>query len=1472
MKVLTIYIRLSTMRYITRLTVLALLVSLPVISQAQTIEQVTASLLSQISQLQVQLGGSSSQTTVTNPVSGARCVAITRTLARTDSGSEVLALQRFLVSEGLLDASNTTGTFGPVTEAAVKAWQTSKGIEATGTVGPRTRAALGDCGGTAVPIIPGSQCPVVQKPVNCTSAVEVRTNGCTVGWQCSHTALPAQTFNASPTAGPSPHTVRFTGVVTSASAGFCPGSFCAATIVFGDGKSGAIPLPNAQGASVTYDVSHTYTTAGNFTALLYQGSASESTPRIGSPIAISVTGTQPIVTPVPPAVQTPTLIANPQNGSAPVTITFVVTNISTPTGYTIDFGDGSTGTLIVIGNTIGATHTYATPGTYSARLRLPNSSGTACSGGACTVVSVAQITVGTGIPQDTSLVASPDSGVAPLGVIFGINGGNNTFPGGVILDFADGTTEVVCTPGQICGPRTITHNFTQPGTYEVQLVGLGSGQNSVLKKRTVTVLGIVPTALTASPQSGNAPLEVSFRGHGGNRSYVGGVMLHYGDDLQEEFCAANTVCGEKTKTHTYATGNPYTARLIAFGTTTAASTTIAAANVSVVGGPTRIVVKNPTGQVRKGDSTRIEWTVSGTKPTNASLSFDLYTRAGNRIGTILTITNIQTGNATWKVPSVADVGCTASQPNGLCGVNIIPGEYTIQPVIVGANVESLTATSFEIRDGTVLPGGFVVTPSPSSAEINREMQINYRVANPPFNSAVALWLVRQSGEEIGLIDAKLEADQEMTTYRWDTGIVKPCPQAFFESGTVCNQSDPQIVPGLYHILGKVYSPFNGNPISPTANTLTHAVATSTPITIKAQNSGSCVVLTNDLGPGDRDSDTNGEVSKLQTFLAEDSAIYPEGAITGFYGNATRRAVERFQAANGIRSSGSPDTNGYGAVGPSTRAAIAAKCGQSSVKFTASPAAGKAPLVVTFTIVASEAGSYNIQYGDGSRGAIGNEGCGSSTPNVPCTWSATSTITHTYESNGTYIASVTDRAGKVVGQTTVRVTNDTVIQPSQCAQISRTLAPDDTDALTGGDVSRLQQYLAANPVLYPQGLITGYYGPATVAAVKRYQAQQGISQTGAIGPLTLERIRCTRPAPTDILTPSPASGAAPLVVRFSTNQNVQSGSYRIVFGDGSEEWMTAATVAHTYTTGGRYTAQLIKSIGNCFGLTGNELRICEIGASSVLGTAVVEVGQSANALSVSVFPATVSTGGNITVTWSTTNAPVGSKVRLEVYPDSETPSTGNNDRGIASNTSQLQVNGNYSWTVPFTYGPRLADAGHLTTLPLGTYRIHAKLYSGSSCWGFCPSSDRQIHATAQSGLFTITATSSAITPTPTTPTPTTPDPTTPLPGAGSGTIVGDSTNILTGTAPRSLSRVHVVIYPAFGPTGPDSVIYQSRNVDTTNGAWRIALPITTGYYSAKLFDPVSGVELASVPFIYIAAAGTVPCYLNGTCSGGGGGNN
>src|SRR3989344_1019255 len=136
----------------------------------------------------------------------------------------------------------------------------------------------------------------------------------------------------------------------------------------------------------------------------------------------------------------------------------------------------------------------------------------------------------------------------------------------------------------------------------------------------------------------------------------------------------------------------------------------------------------------------------------------------------------------------------------------------------------------------------------------------------------------------------------------------------------------------------------------------------------ASTSTSCGALTTSLDPGA----SGVAVTQLQQFLARDPSVYPEGKVTGYYGPLTTAAVQRFQAQNGIISSGTPSTTGYGRVGPKTLSAIKSQCASDTVGafMQVSPDEGKVPLQVSIQVTVNTtnncaAGLYKLDFGDQS---------------------------------------------------------------------------------------------------------------------------------------------------------------------------------------------------------------------------------------------------------------------------------------------------------------------------------------------------------------------------------------------------------------------------------------------------------------------------------------------------------------------------
>jgi len=113
----------------------------------------------------------------------------------------------------------------------------------------------------------------------------------------------------------------------------------------------------------------------------------------------------------------------------------------------------------------------------------------------------------------------------------------------------------------------------------------------------------------------------------------------------------------------------------------------------------------------------------------------------------------------------------------------------------------------------------------------------------------------------------------------------------------------------------------------------------------------------------------------------------------------------------------------------------------------------------------------------------------------------------------YSYSLKISSGKTVGTPLPSTTTPSVSPKISCTKISNNLKY----GMRSPEVKCLQEFLKAQgPEIYPEGLVTGYFGPLTLAAVKRFQqkywqeilAPWGLTKeqpTGFVGPTTRSKI-------------------------------------------------------------------------------------------------------------------------------------------------------------------------------------------------------------------------------------------------------------------------------------------------------------------------------------------------------------------------------
>jgi PKD repeat protein len=195
------------------------------------------------------------------------------------------------------------------------------------------------------------------------------------------------------------------------------------------------------------------------------------------------------------AITAPTAYANftsdVRNGTEPLTVKFIDQSkyFDTITSRTWDFGDGN----ITTTTNANITHTYIQNGTYTVSLTINGTQ--AGLNITSTETKTDYITVYDSKPK-ADFYATPTSGTAPLTVNFYDNSTHYDNITQWFWSFGDGTNSTQQNP---------THNYTEPGTYNVTLtVTEEDGDNSTITKPNyITVQPTAPIIEILSPTTAN---------------------------------------------------------------------------------------------------------------------------------------------------------------------------------------------------------------------------------------------------------------------------------------------------------------------------------------------------------------------------------------------------------------------------------------------------------------------------------------------------------------------------------------------------------------------------------------------------------------------------------------------------------------------------------------------------------------------------------------------------------------------------------------------------------------------------------------------------------------------------------------------------------------------------------------------------------------------------------------------------------
>ncbi|MDP3764306.1 MAG: peptidoglycan-binding protein [bacterium] len=170
---------------------------------------------------------------------------------------------------------------------------------------------------------------------------------------------------------------------------------------------------------------------------------------------------------------------------------------------------------------------------------------------------------------------------------------------------------------------------------------------------------------------------------------------------------------------------------------------------------------------------------------------------------------------------------------------------------------------------------------------------------------------------------------------------------------------------------------------------------------------------------------------------------------------------------------------------------------------------------------------------------GGGGSSTVTTATPTTTTTTSTTSSTSSSSASPTTTTTTTATTPTTTTTtttapkpatpaVTAPAPVVSVPASVVSMSPVLMKELNPGARNNEVMDLQKLLARDPEIYPDGTVSGFYGPKTVAAVRKFQAKYGLPVVGRVGPATLAKIN-------EVLSSKPAEIAQPSVQDQTTDQ-------------------------------------------------------------------------------------------------------------------------------------------------------------------------------------------------------------------------------------------------------------------------------------------------------------------------------------------------
>lgn len=352
--------------------------------------------------------------------------------------------------------------------------------------------------------------------------------------------------------------------------------------------------------------------------------------------------------------------------------------------------------------------------------------------------------------------------------------------------------------------------------------------------------------------------------------------------------------------------------------------------------------------------------------------------------------------------------------------------------------------------------------------------------------------------------------------------------------------------------------------------LSSSVATPATPAQYASSGTTCPSFYRNVGPGDSGSD----IGALQLYLAREGHAQYSGNITGYFDDATTKAVQRYQAYYGLASYGSPETTGYGRVGPGTRASMTAQCNSANTTITTTP-----PVTVP---------AYNPYV--------------QTTPTTPTT-SYTPVQTPTNYSTGqiSLISSLTGQSG---GPNSVSFRVN-MLPNASCSSANFVLDFGDGQTQGLSSTASCGNQIQTIAHVYPN---TGSY-TATLTS----------GNFSTTLPISIQ-------APNNSLTLSAASGGSSfssvITATYSPGTTCAAGSYTLAFGDNASQALSfnnsncstqTQTITHTYPQAGSYLISASDVLGRTVTTSFTAAAVISAGAGDPFQVLKIDTGLNPSAI-------------------------------------------------------------------------------------------------------------------------------------------------------------------------------------------------------------------------------------------------------------------